>query len=1090
MPAYDANGQPIYLQKVDANGNPVFDANGNPVYVQQVDANGNPVFDANGNPVYVQRLWKTTQVQHEANGGYDNAGNEKAYRVTEDGVTSYYHYGQLEYERYREAAVAGYRSDNQGDPGLTTSKYDANGFLISVDDPTKAENDRSFVNDADGHVLLKRQMENGQVRFLRQLVVDGNVVAVYGQGTNPKKPTDDNGNPKFDDNQGNFDLNFQPITNSYPAPSQGQYSVQAGDTLQTIAQAAYGDSSQWYLIANANGLRGNEDLRVGQTLVIPTSVGGTHNTAETFKPYDPSKIVGDTTPNLPVPQGSGSGGSGALGIILAIIVIVVTVVVTVYTAGATSALLSSEAGLLGSATETFAAGAAALSGGGAVAGAAGVEIGTTAALIGAGIGGAVGSLAGQGLANLFHMQKGIDWTQVALGGIGAGVGAGLGAATSGVAALQNLSGPASWLYAGARSAVANAATQGIAILTHLQKVFDWRSVAASAVGATVGASVGDVANQALGYDSKAGFNFGKSLASGALSGLASGITTAAVRGGKINLVQVATDAFGNALGESIKGALVPGSDAASAYQQRQQGQQSSQTTQEPAPQPELRDSSNAEPMAADEQLDQSANEEAPSEPTTSYTAQRGEGPLAIAANIDPDNRYAVMAYLAATGQMQFDASSNRWITYEGQTYTADLSGLSDDQVAKLDATGRDAVATESAVDARRAAVAEAQAALQAQQEAAANAAVAEDASRQQAAQEQFLRISGNETGPAETPLQPQALLQQPQTSAAEGVDGGAPLLAAGIGLVPGGAPWSGPPPGLLAEKVLSEMGAGAEWGGAAAGSAEAIGVGVETAGVAAGTTGATLTAAETGVGTLAAEAGVGTLAAEAGLGTLALLGVGVGAVVVGGVLIYYYRNEISDWWNSTPAQPPDAQNDLPRIAPSANEGGPVVAPGQEGGKAYTEPGAAQPLQAPGAPAAGVPISEPGAESPIGMWSAPESVAEPTPGRPVNSAGEPYPSINDLRTGEPIPFPEGDLARVPREERTTWDSSPMAGENNDRYKYIKEWYDRGYEDPPGGWAQYDIHHIQPLEFGGTNDFRNLTPVLRTQHPDFTNWWNRY
>jgi nucleoid-associated protein YgaU len=69
---------------------------------------------------------------------------------------------------------------------------------------------------------------------------------------------------------------------SHPAAATRQYPVQSGDTLQSIAQAAYGDSSLWYRIANANGLSGNEDLRVGQTLNIPTKVGDTHNNASTY----------------------------------------------------------------------------------------------------------------------------------------------------------------------------------------------------------------------------------------------------------------------------------------------------------------------------------------------------------------------------------------------------------------------------------------------------------------------------------------------------------------------------------------------------------------------------------------------------------------------------------------------------------------------------------------------------------------------------------------------------------------------------------------------------------------------------------------
>ena len=46
-------------------------------------------------------------------------------------------------------------------------------------------------------------------------------------------------------------------------------------------------------------------------------------------------------------------------------------------------------------------------------------------------------------------------------------------------------------------------------------------------------------------------------------------------------------------------------------------------------------------------------------------------------------------------------------------------------------------------------------------------------------------------------------------------------------------------------------------------------------------------------------------------------------------------------------------------------------------------------------------------------------------------------------------------------------------------------------PEGGWSQYDIHHIIPREYGGTNDFSNLTPVLRSVHQTgFNPWWMGY
>ena len=101
-------------------------------------------------------------------------------------------------------------------------------------------------------------------------------------------------------------------------------------------------------------------------------------------------------------------------------------------------------------------------------------------------------------------------------------------------------------------------------------------------------------------------------------------------------------------------------------------------------------------------------------------------------------------------------------------------------------------------------------------------------------------------------------------------------------------------------------------------------------------------------------------------------------------------------------------------------------------------------------------------------------------RPVNRHNEPYPSVTDPRTGNEIPFPSGDISKVPKDQRVDWDGYT-------RHDFIKEWYDRGYGDLPEDWSKYDIHHILPREYGGTNDFDNLVPLLRESiHKLFTKW----
>jgi RHS repeat-associated protein len=112
---------------------------------------------------------------------------------------------------------------------------------------------------------------------------------------------------------------------------------------------------------------------------------------------------------------------------------------------------------------------------------------------------------------------------------------------------------------------------------------------------------------------------------------------------------------------------------------------------------------------------------------------------------------------------------------------------------------------------------------------------------------------------------------------------------------------------------------------------------------------------------------------------------------------------------------------------------------------------------------------------------------PLPGGnwPVNSRGEPYPVVPDPRTGRPIPLPPDDLQWVAPEQRVPWDS------RSDRDEFIREWHERGYPEPPGGWSEYDIHHMTPREYGGTNDFENLVPVRRDVHQqEFNRWWSNY
>lgn len=97
------------------------------------------------------------------------------------------------------------------------------------------------------------------------------------------------------------------------------------------------------------------------------------------------------------------------------------------------------------------------------------------------------------------------------------------------------------------------ATLALGVITGLQERFDWRGVAASSVGAGAGEAVAPGLTCAFGLDPMGQF------ASRMTTGLEAGTAAAVMRGGRVVVQQIAVDAFGNALGDSIAAANGQGS---------------------------------------------------------------------------------------------------------------------------------------------------------------------------------------------------------------------------------------------------------------------------------------------------------------------------------------------------------------------------------------------------------------------------------------------------------------------------------------------------------------------------------------------------
>ena len=411
-------------------------------------------------------------------------------------------------EQYQEKTIGG-TSNSNFEPATTTSHYNALG-------------QRTYINVA-GEEFGKRLDYNQQGQIIRKSQGVGESAQeshyLFSQGKFLGE-LDKNGSVNM------VGQHFSAL-NSDSSTSSSLYTVNNGDTLRSIAMAFYGDDNLWYLIADANGLSSGEPLNAGQTLDIPHRAN-TSNNFETFKPYNPAELVGDTTPNLayapPAPSAEGCN------VLASIIIIVVAVVVTVATQGALA---------------------------GQVAGWAGTAIGSGA------IAGAAGSIASQVVGIGLGQQEGFNWGQVAMAAVGGGIGGGISEA-AGVGNIEqsikgvktslttlNKAGSQYVLNGLGRAVTAAGSGVGVAAVSKVingHSGFSWANIAASAASASIG---GRLPGEGLNTN-----GFGNDLLMRvASSAVGYGVNRAFGGDRSWNGRDVVVDAFGNALGNSIVSGL-------------------------------------------------------------------------------------------------------------------------------------------------------------------------------------------------------------------------------------------------------------------------------------------------------------------------------------------------------------------------------------------------------------------------------------------------------------------------------------------------------------------------------------------------------
>ena len=349
-----------------------------------------------------------------------------------------------------------------------------------------------------------------------------------------------------------------------PQNNLGAYTLQSGDTLESIALMLYGDSSLWYLIADANGItdryahageKGSQ-LHIGQRLNIPQSAKSQHHTNQTHNIMSSDNYLGDLTPTVPSLKALNSAiaphkkQAHFWKTIAKVVSVVASAVGMVLSAGAFAAI-AVNSGLsgfgLGALSELMAHGLSVLGG---------VSQLTLPQTMGVSLAaGFIGSIAGQTAANLLNGQKGIDFKDAFISGLAT-------AATAGTGTMLNTSST----YSSIRKAMDNASldvfsitnaaemmerdalSQSMNLAFYDHQHFDWLELGTSTATAGIMGSkplqhLNDALQENIGPQS--------SFLTSELQSLATHAATTAATGNHFDATQILTDNLGQALTSSL-----------------------------------------------------------------------------------------------------------------------------------------------------------------------------------------------------------------------------------------------------------------------------------------------------------------------------------------------------------------------------------------------------------------------------------------------------------------------------------------------------------------------------------------------------------
>ncbi|MDQ8021661.1 MAG: LysM peptidoglycan-binding domain-containing protein [Moraxellaceae bacterium] len=498
-----------------------------------VERNRNSVFDddgrMSGQTTYRRGYNYLMQRETQVNYSYDAANVLRSYNVQSYDfrasnnklkLTTTYTHTYRAGSTYMETGQASQSSGTGAPlPGATERRYNVNGELTAFIDTKDRKTNRYFANGANGQPITAVQgnystADMQEEAFGNALLRRDNAVKAQhfffanGQSVGSFGQLQEAG--KF---KANFDINYSPVSDGYPANAPSQIVVQAGETLRQIAARVFGDASLWYIIAEENGLVDPDAVLVeGSLLRVPNTVIARSNDAGSYKPFNIGDAIGDTTPTQPAPP---PPAGKKCGVIAQIIMVVIAIVVTIYTAGALSGGAGAALAGGGTATSVGGAGVAALSGGLAS---------TSTAITAAAIGGAAGSVASQAVGMAMGVQDQFSWQAVGMAALGSAISAGSGGMLDKVFGKSVPTEGFSWANVG-RAAAQGAAGSAASQLS--QGKFSWRETAAGAVSSAIGSAVGQ------GFSGKQ-FEQGVGLFAKRITmGLATGATRDLVTSGRV-----------------------------------------------------------------------------------------------------------------------------------------------------------------------------------------------------------------------------------------------------------------------------------------------------------------------------------------------------------------------------------------------------------------------------------------------------------------------------------------------------------------------------------------------------------------------------